>query len=835
MRPIRDIGDVQEGTVLYHSAFGFAEVSQVEHSRVALSWELPGDNLPVRVPHEVLLRVYAVCPRGGFFDRAVRAPDQLREMLQTRPVESLALLLGDLHGPQERSDLKEWLVGRHLLTEEGFRRWWDSLRTQLVEDPRFEVAAESVSLRSESEAQGPRARLENPLLPPGRRLDLALNHREELEDTFFFRQVLLAWRTGGTQVRELALAALRDRPPSEILGGLLEDGPDSVEALIHAIRRGGWAAREVDEYTHQMLIERVLMGLESGAPLDHEGRLAATLLRWPSPGARDALYETLASADGRRLLRATFAALPPRRAETLALELLALALAHEDGDTAQWLGGEALGFALVDNLAMADRIDDDHPLVAAWYRSSYRAVQSKVGLLEYEDNTDDIAHTAEIDLSDVVSQPIPLAELPPRSGASLLGLGLALARAMVQHHKDGQVVNPTSRSVRVLPNETMEVSPEEGNAAASPRPLLEEPSLPADVYAGAVLLLEALLGRPWPRNIPAYRSLPYLRTCIPLLPPSALAPLDAALHPDPEQRPRSALDWLALWQAAAVAEETRGYTARNPNARLNIGYDSHIGRMKVLMTQTNQDAIFVSTKGPLSLLVVCDGISTANAGSGDIASSISSHVIANLWEQALPRLAQAGPSEIREFLDRALRMANTAVCEAALRFAGGNLEGRVPMGTTAVVGIVHGNWVSLAWLGDSRAYLVGPYGASLLTADENQAGERLKAWHLNFVDAWDPAGFALVGYLGHFNELARPEALPAHHLSFVLNEGERIVLNTDGITDYIGETHPEVSRELARHVQHEDPDECARALVGAANRGGGGDNCTCLVATLWTS
>src|SRR5690554_2739454 len=141
MRPIRDIGDVQEGTVLYHSAFGFAEVSQVEHSRVALSWELPGDNLPVRVPHEVLLRVYAVCPRGGFFDRAVRAPDQLREMLQTRPVESLALLLGDLHGPQERSDLKEWLVGRHLLTEEGFRRWWDSLRTQLVEDPRFEVAA----------------------------------------------------------------------------------------------------------------------------------------------------------------------------------------------------------------------------------------------------------------------------------------------------------------------------------------------------------------------------------------------------------------------------------------------------------------------------------------------------------------------------------------------------------------------------------------------------------------------------------------------------------------------------------------------------------------------
>jgi len=832
MRPIRDIAAVQEGTVLYHSAFGFAKVVDVEPGRVVLQWEEAGDNLPSRVATEVLTRVYAVCESNGFFHRALTNPEKLGNYLQNEPSDALTLLLEDLHGPQAQSDIRDWVVGRKLLNANAFKHWWKALAPVLAEDERFTMDKGAVGLRTGDEDGGPEARLENPLLPPGRRLDLALQHRDQLDDGLFLDQVLLAWRTGGTQVRDLALAALRDRSANDILGGLLENGPDAIEAIIHAIRRANWDPTDVDEYTHQMLIERVLMGTESGGPLDNEGRLAATLCRWPSEGMVEALTEVGTAADGKRLLRATFAALPPRRGEQLALELLTSAVDHHDSETAQWLGGEALAFALIDHDEMSARIEEDYPDLANWYRSSYVMVESKIGMAEYMDITDDTAHTAEIDLSDVVSSPIPLGDLPPRSGASLLGLGLAMARALAVHHKDGIVCCPTARSVRVLPNETMEIEVRADDASC-PRPLLEGPSLASDVFAAAVLLLEALLGRQWPRNIPAHRAIPYLRTCIPLLPPSALAPLDAALHPISTERPSDGLAWLALWQAAAVAEETRGYAARNASARLRIGYDSHIGRMKILITQTNQDALFVSTKGPLSLLVVCDGISTANAGSGDVASSIAAHVIANLWEQALPRLSHAGPGEIREFLDRALRMANTAVCEAALRFAGGDLEGRVPMGTTAVVAIIHGNWVSLAWLGDSRAYLCGGYGASLITSDENQAGERLKAWHLNFIDAWDPAGFALVGYLGHFNEMTRPEALPAHHTAFTLVEGERLVISTDGVTDYIGETHPEVSRVVEQAVSHDDPDETARILVNQANRGGGGDNATCLVAALW--
>lgn len=832
MTPIRDIADLRAGSVLYHSAFGFARVSAVEPDWVVLSWSGGGDNLPARVPHDVLSRVYAACRPDGFFDRAVNQPDALRADLAEHPLRSLQLLLQDLHGPQREQDLRDWVVGRGFLGEAAFVHWWSSVQAAIADDPVLVSGPDGVGLRGGEEPDSVSVRLQNPLLPPGRRLDLVLDHRSSLSDEEFLHHTLLAWRTGGTQVKDLALAALKTQEPERILRELLTMGPDAIEAIIHGVRRAGWDARLIPDDVHQGLVRLVLRGLDDGGTLDAEGRLAATLARWPTPGITEALFEAAGSTDGKRLLRACFGSLPPRRAESLALELLGLAIAAGDNETSQWLGGEALGFALVGTVEMVERLLPDQPDLAEWYRHEFKGIEDRPTLPEYDDSTDETLHTAEIDLSDLVSIPMPIGKLPARSGASLVGLGLAMARALSIHHKEGRVVNPTAFSVRVLPNETMEAEPTE-DTANCPRPLLEPEGPTADVYAAAVLLLEALIGKPWPRNLPANRAIQYLRTCIPLLPPSGLAALDAGLHPDPARRPQDGLAWLARWQMAAVAEEARAYAARNPTARLQVGYDTHVGKMKLLLTQTNQDCLTVAQKGPLTLLAVCDGISTANAGSGDVASSIACHVIANLWEQALPRLVGAGPGEIREFLDRALKAANTAVCEAALRIAGGNLDGRVPMGTTATLLVVHGNWVSLAWLGDSRAYLVGPYGASLITADENQAGERLRAWHLGFLDLWDPAGFALVGYLGHFNDEQRPEALSAHHTSFTLLPGESIHISSDGVTDYVGETHPEVAQIIADVVSGTDPEDAARTMVTLANKGGGGDNCTAIVARLW--
>ena len=124
------------------------------------------------------------------------------------------------------------------------------------------------------------------------------------------------------------------------------------------------------------------------------------------------------------------------------------------------------------------------------------------------------------------------------------------------------------------------------------------------------------------------------------------------------------------------------------------------------------------------------------------------------------------------------------------------------------------------------------YIASLLTADMNQAGERLRSWHRGDELVWDPAGFALVGYIGHFNEDLRPESLVPRQISFTLLPGERLVLCSDGITDYVSVHHPGAAEVIAEGTWGLEPVDAATTLIHAANRGGGGDNCTAIVAMV---
>lgn len=821
MRPIRDISEVHPDGVLYHSAFGFARVAAVGEAGVHLVWERPGENLPEVVSASNLVRVYARCVEGGFFHRAMVDAEGLLETLQVDPPGALELLLQDLAGPQRRADLRDWVAGRGLMTERAFDRWWETLSPLVAEDDRFEIDGDTVALDLREEPSSAVDRLGNPFLTPGRRLDLALIHREELGEGAFREHALRAWVHGGKQVKDLALAALRDVPAGDLILGLLDQGPDAIEALIHALRRGAWESDEVPPRVRKALVDRVHAGVAHGGPLDAEGRLAATLARWGAPEAIPGLAVLADGTDGQALLRAAFANLPPKRAESLTLDLLEHSLASARmGLGVHWIAGEMLARAGEDPVTAGLRLEDTHPAVAEWLVEGYDARLS--------DELGDDGATAEV--VEALTESIPLVKRTPRGPRDLLAIGLAFARALSGLHNTGKIVNPDRDHVILHPDGRVEMTPTTGEA--SPRALGEPPSQPADVYAAATLLLEAIVGRPWPKNVPGHRGIPFVRAVAPNLLPAALAPLDAALHPDPAKRPADGLAWLVRWQAAAVAEDARLDTPASDDQRLRVGFDTHVGRMKVLHTQTNQDCLFVASRGPLTLLLVCDGISTATAGSGDVAAGIAVHVVASLWEQALSRLFEAGDAETFDFIDRALRMANQAVCEAALRYANGRLDGRVPMGSTALVAIVRGNRVCIGSLGDSRAYLIGPYGTGLLTADQNQAADRLQLWSEGYEPWWDPAGFALVGYVGHFNEWNRAEALPVAHIAFTLLPGEKLVLCSDGITDYLAEDHPDLAIALARLVVGDNPDEIAMDLVREANRAGGGDNATAVVASL---
>jgi serine/threonine protein phosphatase PrpC len=611
MRPIHDMTELAPDQVVYHSAFGFARIQGMQGDQVMLGWDPPGDSLPRVVSKASFGRVYLRCTPGGFFDRALKDPNGLQQLLQVEPVEGLYLLLSDT-GPLRRDEVRDWVVRRSLLPADVFDRWWEAVVQVGSKDARLLFDGDRLSLSS---VQGDRA---------------------------------------------------TDLPDDALQMPDISDADDG--------------------------------------------------------GIEDGLTSELVPADD----------------------------AYRNGS----------GFS--------------------------------------------------------------------EDGPSFLTLGASMAAALAAAHAEGRKVNPTRHGWVIGKDGRIQFAESDGRD--SPRSATELPSASADMFAAGVLLAEHLIGRPWPRSVPGERVLPFLRHIAPTLPPSALAPLASVLSPRIATRPSSSAAWLEQWRDAARVETERQSSAFDPHQRTRIGYDTHVGRMKVLHTQTNQDALYVATKGSQTLMVVCDGISTANTGSGDLAASLGAQVVASLWDQWLPRLAQGRPEDARTFLSHALRTANQAICEASLRLAGGRLEGRVPMGSTAVVAVAQGNRVSYAWLGDSRIYLLGPYGASQLTADANQAGERFVEWHLGRMSSWDASGFALVRYLGHFDEAGHAEPLPPAMGSVLLLPHERLLLCTDGITDYIADNAADAADVVLRAGIAGDVDDCARRLVELANRGGGGDNATVVIA-----
>lgn len=455
-------------------------------------------------------------------------------------------------------------------------------------------------------------------------------------------------------------------------------------------------------------------------------------------------------------------------------------------------------------------------LVDAESEGSYEDTDGTLPPDDYDDDEVRIA-TGELPLP----SPVALGDATP-APASLAAVGQALAEALAASHAQGRLAHPDLLNTVLLPDGSVLL--DQGQAGPSARG--EAPSRASDVYAAATVLIEAFVGRPLPPLADPSDLLPHLRHQLPTLPPSALGPLFTALHPVPERRP-SAEAWASQWRASVRADAEREST-EDASQELRVGYDSHIGRVKLMQTQTNQDALYVAARGHRRVIVLCDGISVADAGRGDLASRLATQAIGRLWEHVSPDKVGA-----RRLIDRALHLANRAVCERAHKLAHGDLHNRMPMGTTVVVAATEGNRVHLAWLGDSRAYLVGDYGASLLTADDNVSGERFLAWCARQVRSWSAQGHALVRYLGHFAEdLQTPAPFPAHHTTLVLRRGERLVICTDGITDYVDTHEPGVARHVHDCARHADPNEACRALINLANQHGGGDNASAIVVQL---
>ncbi|HID62870.1 MAG TPA: hypothetical protein EYP49_09065, partial [Anaerolineae bacterium] len=168
--------------------------------------------------------------------------------------------------------------------------------------------------------------------------------------------------------------------------------------------------------------------------------------------------------------------------------------------------------------------------------------------------------------------------------------------------------------------------------------------------------------------------------------------------------------------------------------------------------------------------------------------------------------------EVGQALDMAIQAANRQV------YAMAREPTYAEMGTTIVAAVLRGNQLTVASVGDSRAYLIGRSGIRQITRDHTWVAEQVREGTLTREEA---AGHSyrhvVTRSLGGrpqvevdvFRETTRP--------------GDIVLLCSDGLSGQVSD------EEIQRIVRANGPQEAADQLIDLANQRGGPDNITAIV------
>jgi protein phosphatase len=235
---------------------------------------------------------------------------------------------------------------------------------------------------------------------------------------------------------------------------------------------------------------------------------------------------------------------------------------------------------------------------------------------------------------------------------------------------------------------------------------------------------------------------------------------------------------------------------------LDVGSFTDVGRVR----DHNEDALLTVEADQQPLLVaVADGMGGHNAG--EVASAIAI--------ESLGRFFQDGSAD----LAGAVEHANEAIWDAAS--ADVDKEG---MGTTLVCALVaESGEVTVANVGDSRAYAVGGGEARQVTVDHTWVTDQVRSGQLSEAEASrSPYRHLLTRSLG-----ATPRVKVDVFSELQLRLGEALVLCSDGVTTYLEPT------DLAQVLsQSRTAQQAAERLVKLAVRRGGADNATAVVVRV---
>lgn len=329
----------------------------------------------------------------------------------------------------------------------------------------------------------------------------------------------------------------------------------------------------------------------------------------------------------------------------------------------------------------------------------------------------------------------------------------------------------------------------------------------ADVFALGSCLYAVLVGRRLPVEGWAVQPEPPVFYPEKVLTPEFERVLSRALALEPAERYADvhALkhDLLALSQSGHIRSAWR----------TDVGQVRDHNEDAVLVKEVGQDSI--AGNDFRGLYIVSDGMGGAEAG--EVASQIAIQTVARRVE-AVWADAEAEEEVEAAAWERCLREAVETANTRIVQYGKDHPES-AGLGATIVAVLMQAGQLVLAWIGDSRVYLLENGILHQLSHDHSLVARLVEIGQLTEEEALTHE---------HRNVLIRSlgskENVKVDTLSRPLKRGVRLLLCSDGLTSHV--LDPAIADIMSRH---RTPHEAALELTVAANTAGGSDNTSVVV------
>lgn len=216
------------------------------------------------------------------------------------------------------------------------------------------------------------------------------------------------------------------------------------------------------------------------------------------------------------------------------------------------------------------------------------------------------------------------------------------------------------------------------------------------------------------------------------------------------------------------------------------------------------------------VFVVADGV--GGSAGGEIASKMAVDIICGYFADVQSAEGESGIHSAREAIEQAVRHANKEILDAAE--ADPKLNG---MATTVVAAVLEGERLSIAHAGDSRLYLIRGNNIEQLTDDHSLVAEQIRKGMMTKEEARE------VGMRNVITQsLGFTPDIDVDVEEMSVYDGDALLLCSDGLYTMV----PEPAM-LHTVKSSDDPKRVCQRLVYLANKKGGRDNITVIVAYIY--